>query len=83
MPLSLAAIRNLAVEIAGEEDPALEVLAATNAEGSADYAEITLALHGCAAEPCRVVIGFSRKATDAEIRARIRERLRDHLRSHR
>jgi hypothetical protein len=80
MRLSLNDVRRLAAEVAREEDPALEVLAATSAEGATNYAEVILALHGEQSQPRRVLVGVSRKAPESDIRAWLRHRLREHLR---
>jgi hypothetical protein len=79
MPMNLTDVRRVAMEVTREENPALEVLAATNGEGAADYAEILLALHADTPEPRRMVVGVSRPTSESELRSVMRERLREHL----
>jgi hypothetical protein len=78
MSLSLADVERLAAQVATEEDSALEVLAATNAEGASDYTEILLTLNR-PSDPSPLVVGVSRNAGEAEIRELLRDRLRQHL----
>jgi hypothetical protein len=80
MTLSLIDIQRVAVEIAREEDPTLEVLAARNGEGAADYTEVLVTLHGRTSDPSQIVIGIARNAEESEIRSLLRNRLREHLR---
>jgi len=84
MALSLTAVRQIAVDVARQEDPSLEVVAATAGEGdSSSYAEVVLMLRGCRTEPCRMLIGVDRNAPEGECRALVRERLQQHLAEHR
>ena len=68
MPLSLTDVERIAREISGEEDPALEVLAARHGEGAADYIEVILTLHRQAGDSAQLVIGVSRNTAAAEMR---------------
>lgn len=79
MTLTLTDLRRIAAEIAHEEQPGLEVLAATNGEGAANYAEIILAFHADDPDPRRIVVGVSRPISESEMRHVMRERLRDQL----
>ena len=79
MPMNLIDLRRVAAEIAHEEHPALEVLAATNGEGAANYAEIILALHTDEPQARRMVVGISRPISESEMRDVMRERLRVQL----
>jgi hypothetical protein len=81
MPLSLAEIRRLAVNVAGDEDSRLRVVGAINAEGATDYAEVVLTRDADGAGQRRVVIGVARDASEAEVCSVLRNRLRDHLRA--
>jgi hypothetical protein len=78
MSLRLADVERLAVQVAIEEDSALEVLAATNAEGASDYTEIMLTLNR-PSDRSPLVVGISRNASEEEIRRLLRDRLRQHL----
>jgi hypothetical protein len=79
MPLTLTDVERMAREIARDEDPALEVVAARNGEGAADYTEVILTLNRSDDEPARLVIGVTRNATEDDIRRLLRNSLRDHL----
>jgi len=79
MPLTLTDVERMAREIARDEDPALEVVAARNGEGAADYTEVILTLNRSHDEPARLVIGVTRNATEDDIRRLLRSSLRDHL----
>ncbi len=81
MQLSLGDIRRLAANVAGDEDPRLRVVAAMNAEGATDYAEVVLTREGEGLAQRRLVIGVTREASEAEVRSVLRNRLRDHLRT--
>ena len=81
MQLSLGDIRRLAANVAGDEDPRLRVVAAMNAEGATDYAEVVLTREGEGLGQRRLVIGVTREASEAEVRSVLRDRLRDHLRA--
>jgi hypothetical protein len=79
LTLDLTAIRQLATDIARDEDPTLMVLAATNAEGATDYTEVIMARDRGVADLDRIVIGLSRNDGENDIRERLRDRLREHL----
>jgi hypothetical protein len=78
MALDLIEVRRLAGDVAREEDPALEVVGATSAEGGPNYAEIIVAFHR-QPEPLRLVIGIKRDAPEPVVRGMLRDRLREHL----
>jgi hypothetical protein len=77
MPLSLNDLQRIATDVAREEDPSLEVVAAANAEGAADYSEVILTVHRPDANPSPVIIGVTRSATEPEVRRLLRGRLRE------
>ncbi len=79
MSLSLLDVRRFATEVALEEAPGLEVLAAMSAEGAAEYAEIMLTARERRSKTRRVVLGISRSGTAAHVREDFRGRLRAHL----
>lgn len=81
MALSLADVRRIVAEIAHEDAPAVEVVAA-HAEADSTYTEIILTLRGCSTEPCQILMGLSRDASESEFRDTVRERLREHLHEH-
>jgi len=81
MRLRLPDVRRVAVEVARDEDPVLEVFAATNGEGATDYAEVVLRLQRPSSDPTHVVIGVRPSAGEWQVRRLLRDRLRDHLRS--
>ena len=80
MPLKLPDVRRVAADVARQEDPALQVFAATNGEGATDYTEVILRLHKPSSDPTHVVIGIRRNAGEWQVRRLLRDRLRDHLR---
>jgi len=79
MSLSLLDIKRLAVGIAGEENPALHVVAALNGEGTATYAEVVLTRDDVASSQ-QLVIGVTRQASESEVSGLLRDRLRERLR---
>lgn len=81
MRLRLPHVRRVAADVAGDEDPALQVFAATNGEDATDDAEVILRLHRPSSDPTNVVIGVRRSAGEWQVRRLLRDRLRDHLRS--
>ena len=82
MTLTLKDVRRVASEVARQENPSLEVISATSSGGESGYAEVMLTFQGCRAEPCRVMIGVSRNASEAELRRAVAERLRAHAAEH-
>ena len=83
MALTLKDVVRIAKGVAQDQDSALDVVAATPAEGESTYTEVLLTIHGCKAEPCRLIIGLSRDASEAEFRDIVRARLQQHLAEHR
>ncbi len=79
MALTLADVERMAREIAREADPGLDVVAARNAEGAADYTEVILALRRKPGAPTQLVIGVTRNASAPDIRRQLRQKLREHL----
>src|SRR5262249_25499852 len=73
MTLELAEVRRIAEDVVRTEDPALEVIAATT-EGGAAYTEVTVTIRGCEEEPCRLVIGADRGASESALRSSIASR---------
>ena len=82
MAITLKEVRRIASEEARQQNPALEVISATSAGSDSGYAEVMLTVRGCRAEPCRVMIGVSRNASEAELRQAVVERLRAHAAEH-
>jgi hypothetical protein len=78
--LSLDEVRRLTAAIAREEDPSLEVVAATNAEGAEHSSEVVLERGGGATSQ-RVVVRVDRYGSESELRPIVRERLRAAARS--
>jgi hypothetical protein len=62
--------------------PPLEVVGVASGRGGSAYAEVILTVRGCRVEPCRVIVGISRNASEAECQAAIQARLRQHLDEH-
>ena len=79
MSLRLKDLRRVASDVAREENPALHVLAARNAEGATDYSEVTVILDRPRSDPSRIILGVRRHESESQIRRVVREQLRDHL----
>src|SRR5262245_51523923 len=82
MSLTLDDVRRIAGEVAHDENPNVQVVAAIPAGGdSARYAEVLLTLHGCHREPppCRIVVGVNRDPSEAEFRGSVRDSVREHF----
>ena len=62
MLLTLADVQRIATEVAARESHDLSV-AVTRSEGESAYAELIVTLMGCAAEPCRILIGVDREVS--------------------
>lgn len=82
MALTLKEVRRIASEVAQQENPALEVISATSSGDLSAYTEVMLTIRGCRAEPCRLMIGVSRNASEAEFRHAVADRLRAHAAEH-
>jgi hypothetical protein len=82
MAITLKELRRIATDVARQENPALEVISATSTEGDSGYTEVMLTVRGCRAEPCRVMIGVIRDASEAELRRAVADRLRAHAAEH-
>ena len=82
MAVTLNDLQRIAADVARQEDDRLEVVAAIPAEGSPAYTEVMLTLRGCKVEPCRMMIGVRRDASESEIRETVTDRLRQHLDEH-
>jgi hypothetical protein len=81
MSLSLSDVRRIVSEVAREQTPSLEVVAA-RAEGDSSYTEVILTVRGCSEEPCQIVMGVSRGTSEPEFREAVREQLEEHLHHH-
>jgi hypothetical protein len=75
-------VQRIAIEVAQEQGDRLKVEGAVPAEGETAYTEIILTIRGCQDEPCQVVIGVNRDASESSVRTNVAERLRDHLHDH-
>jgi hypothetical protein len=80
--LTLTDVRRIASDVARQQDPRLEVMGAAPAEGESTYAEVILTVTGCRVEPCRVVVGVRRDASELECRRTFEQRLQQHLAQH-
>ena len=76
MQLSLIDIKRLATEIAKDEDPSVQVVAALNAEGAAQFAELVLT-RGNHERRQQLVIGVTRELSESEARSVLRARFRE------
>jgi hypothetical protein len=76
--LDLPTIREIAAEVASEQNQRLEIVGVKTA-GDGQYAEILVSVNGCEAEPCRVSLGVFRDAPPEDVRSAIADSLRQHL----
>ena len=83
MTVALADVKRITTDVARTENPALEVVSASTAEGGSAYAEITVTIRGCREEPCRIVVGVDRSGDEGALRTAFASRLREHLDQHR
>ncbi len=81
MPLSLSDVRRIVSEVAREQTPTLEVVAA-RADADSSYTEVILTVRGCSTEPCQIIMGVSRGASESEFRHTVRDQLEEHLHQH-
>ena len=51
MTIALADVKRIATDVARGQDPALEVVSASTAEGGSAYTEVTVTIRGCRQEP--------------------------------
>ena len=79
MALNLAEVKRIAADVARSENPDVEVVSATTAEGGSAYTEVTIVIHGCHKEPCRFVIGADRSGDESALRSAIASQLRAHF----
>jgi hypothetical protein len=79
MALTLADIRRIASDVAQHQHPGLDVVGVTRREGSSSSAEVILCMRDCEFEPCRLVIGVSRRVSERECRNAVRIYIRGHL----
>jgi hypothetical protein len=78
MAFTLTEVRRIASDVARLQNPALEVVSATSTDGDSGYTEVMLTVRGCRSEPCLLMIGVSRNASEAELRQAVIDRLRVH-----
>ncbi len=83
MRRTLEALRHIAQDVAAAHDPKLKVVAAALTSGGSAYAELTVTIEGCSAQPCTLIIGVDRTANEAAIRTAIENNLREHVDRHR
>lgn len=81
MALKLVDVRRIASQVAQDQFPALQIVAAV-AEGESVYTEVLITVRGCSQEPCQIMIGLNRDASESDFRAAVVERLRAHLDEH-
>ena len=83
MLLSLPEVQRIAADVAQSKDPKLEVVAAITSVAGSPYTEVTVTIHGCQREPCVLVIGAERNASESKFRSEVAEKLQQHLDQHR
>ena len=83
MSLTLSDVRRIATDVARQQNPALEVVAVTPSEGEAStYSEVIVAFRGCRVEPCHLIVGVSRTASESECRGAVKAGLAQHFAEH-
>ena len=80
--MTISDVQRIAIEVARKLDDRLKVEAAIPAGGDSAYTEIILTIRGCQDDPCLLMIGVSRDASESSIRTAVAEHLREHLLSH-
>ena len=80
--MKLSDVQRIATEVARQQDERLQVEGAIPAAAESGYTEVILTIRGCEDDPCMLVIGISRDASESSLRAAVAERLREHLRRH-
>jgi len=83
MSLTLSEARCIAADVVANEDPTIEVLGVTRAEGGSQYTEVILTIRGCTTEPCRIMIGLNRDTPEPIFRQEVQRQVRHHLSEHR
>jgi hypothetical protein len=76
MPIELRIVRQLATDVARQEDPEVRVIGVTTAEGGREHAEIVLA-RDHAGKTSRFVVRVNREGDEAKTRADLRKGMRD------
>ena len=80
MSLTLTDVLRIAADVAQQQHAEVVVIGVTKREGSSSSAEVIFTVRECDVEPCRVVVGVSRHASEPECRTIVRERLAAQLR---
>ena len=80
MSLTLIDVRRIAADVARKQDPVLEVVGVTPAEGESSYVEVMLTVDDCRVEaPSLLIVGVNRDTSDRECRSIFQEHLQQHL----
>lgn len=79
MSLTLLDARRIADDVLSKEHPRLELVGVTPSEGGSRYTEVIVRIRGCHAEPCHVIIGVDRDASEAAFRQELDRRVRQHV----
>ena len=77
-PLDLTVLAQIAVDVAKQEEPSLEFIGITSAEGGRRYVELIFASMEHRMPP-RVMIGIDRDDSAATVTAHLRTRIRQSL----
>jgi hypothetical protein len=82
MPFPLADVRRIAIEVAQQVNPALEVIAATSGNSDSSYVEVIFTIRDCEEQPCVLLVGANRSGPEEAFRQTIREHLQSGLAEH-
>lgn len=80
--LRISDVQRVATEVATRHNPALKVIAVTRTGSDSGYAEVVVSIQGCATEPCQLMIGLSRDASETALRDTFEHELVQHLADH-
>jgi hypothetical protein len=80
--LRITDIQRVATEVAARRNPDLKVIAVTRTGSDSAYAEVVVKILGCAEEPCQLMIGLSRDASESTVRHTFETELSQHLEKH-
>ena len=80
--LNVTDVTRIAREAASREAPGVRVLGVTVGDRDGSYAEVIIDLEACRQEPCRLVVGIFRNASEESVREEISQHIARHVREH-
>jgi hypothetical protein len=76
MTVSLDDVTRIIAAVAAERSTAVDAITIASADAESGRVELLVALAGCSAEPCRILLNIDRKqpeALEAELRSKLAE----------